>query len=188
MSCGLIENKLFFGVCVIFWRAFHVLRGLPDGGRKRLTLANSHTCSPGKCTSAHTQCRTQTHACTHTSRFAYLDTYTHTHAETHTEPYIYHTHTHTHARTHMLIGRQTGHSRRRCAVSFFFLPPEPRRGPRREADKDFVMKLLVNLAAPVLSPPRHKAQKSAASPLKPPHHHHPSPQPPYILIKVEWER
>lgn len=41
-----------------------------------------------------------------------------------------------------------------------FFPPEPRRGPQREPDKDFVMKLLVNLGAPVLSPSRHEAQKT----------------------------
>lgn len=47
------------------------------------------------------------------------------------------------------------------------------------------MKLLVNLAAPVLSPPRHKAQNAEPPHPQPPH---PSSQLLYILIKVEWER
>lgn len=48
--------------------------------------------------------------------------------------------------------------------------------PRREADKDSVMKLLVSLAAPVLSPPRHEAQNLAPRP---------SPPQPRVLMKVE---
>lgn len=72
-----------------------------------------------------------------------------------------------------------------CSFFLFFFPLEPHRGPQREADKDFVMKLLVNLAAPVLSRPRHKAQ-SAATPT-------PSSLPLIASIysyysKVEWER
>lgn len=56
--------------------------------------------------------------------------------------------------------------------SFIFFKDfsEAHRGPQREADKDSVMKLLVNLAAPVLSPPRHEAQNAATPP-------HPLPTP-----------
>ena len=72
----------------------------------------------------------------------------------------------THTHTHTLIGRQVAAD---ADVPFLFLffsfiLSEAHRGPRREADKDFVMKLLVNLAAPVLSPPRHEAQNAASPP------------------------
>lgn len=82
------------------------------------------------------------------------------------------------------ISRQS-HMFTRAQMCFFFsflfffplLPPEPHCGPGREADKDFVMKLLVNLTAPVLSRPRHKAQNDMPRPppSNPPHTHTPSP-------------
>lgn len=120
---------------------------------------------------------------------AHLHTHGHTRCHTHTQKHItlniYHTQMYT-CSTRVRANWQADRSQQTqmCRFSLFSLCfcCSPSARPPREGDKDFVMKLLVNLAAPVLSSPRHKAQNAAPAPPIP------SPQLLYILIKAVWER
>lgn len=139
---------LLFGVCLVFLQVFNFLRGgrCSTGLKMADTCKHTHmfTRQVYICTRTHTVSHTNTclyaHTCvqicifghkrTHSlQKHTHICTQTRSHTHTHTRIVLYISHTdvhrhHTHfahTLTRMLIGTQTGHSRRRCAVSFFFL-------------------------------------------------------------------
>lgn len=87
---------------------------------------------------------------------------THTDAQTSFTSYIYIYIYIYHCATH--ANWQTGRSQQTYMCHLVLSSSWTSCGPQRDGDKDFVMKLLVNLAAPVLSPPRRRAQNATYLP------------------------